>query len=276
MIQRVPTRIIKEASHRGWFNMAADDYFSTSIHNSEYKAILRFYFWDPPAVSLGKNQDDSTISLNNCSDAKWDVVKRSTGGRALLHLEDLSYSLIMRLEDKSLSRLRQIYEGLAEALISVLQFYNVSSSYCGTSREMNSNLFNTKLCLNSRVRGEVQVREKKINAVSQRVYKDSVLQHGSIFFSSDSDQIVSVTKFDGFSINDLSNELRKNATTMLHETGENIDRSDFALRFSEKISNVFSLHLIERAISIGEEESISQLKDEFSILENQFEPAQIH
>ena len=58
--------------------------------------VLRLYSWKPYCISIGYQQDESSIDRNRCADAGVDIIRRPTGGRAVYHAEELTYAVIMR------------------------------------------------------------------------------------------------------------------------------------------------------------------------------------
>ena len=75
-------------------NMDFDEFLLNYCENNNIPFALRFYGWEKPSVSLGRNQKISGIDENFCKNNNIDIVRRITGGRALLHDIELTYSLV--------------------------------------------------------------------------------------------------------------------------------------------------------------------------------------
>src|SRR5512146_960975 len=93
----------------------------------ENKFFVRFYRWKPYAISLGYNQNKfaagQKIDSDKCSKDGIDVVQRPTGGRAVLHSEELTYSVVMK-SDKAV---HEIYRYISHALIKGLKMIDESN-----------------------------------------------------------------------------------------------------------------------------------------------------
>ena len=76
-------------------NMAIDEVLATRIVSKEKIPIFRVYGWQPYAISLGYGQDPKKLDLNKCKQDGIDVVRRPTGGRAVFHAEEITYSVII-------------------------------------------------------------------------------------------------------------------------------------------------------------------------------------
>ena len=90
-----PWRVVHTPPADGASNMAVDVALLEAAAREESPPILRFYAWDPPAVSLGRFQRADGIDLEYARRRGWDVVRRPTGGRAVLHQHELTYSIVL-------------------------------------------------------------------------------------------------------------------------------------------------------------------------------------
>jgi lipoate-protein ligase A len=92
--ESLPWRFIPASSHDGFTNMSIDEAILQSHIAGNVPPTLRLYFFAPPAVTIGLNQKMSPDAIRNINARGIDVVRRPTGGRAVLHLDDLTYSFI--------------------------------------------------------------------------------------------------------------------------------------------------------------------------------------
>ena len=81
--------------------------------------VLRLYTWKPYAISLGYQQDESSIDKAACQKAGIDIIRRPTGGRAVYHSEELTYAVIMRFEP--VEGIYAVHNKIAESLLEMLQ-----------------------------------------------------------------------------------------------------------------------------------------------------------
>ena len=87
-------RLIRSPALPGAMNMAFDEALLESVAAGRSGPVLRLYRWDPPAVSLGYGQSLQRVNLPACRELGLDVVRRLTGGRAVLHHREVTYAVI--------------------------------------------------------------------------------------------------------------------------------------------------------------------------------------
>ena len=96
-------RLIEDIPRSGSFNMAADQVLLENYSQEDYP-VFRIYDWECTTLSLGRNEVlDSLIDLEVCESLDIPVVRRTTGGKAVLHGFDLTYSLVGGLLDQQFS-----------------------------------------------------------------------------------------------------------------------------------------------------------------------------
>jgi lipoate-protein ligase A len=144
---------------------------------------LRVYGWKPWAISLGHHQAESDIDSVKCAEYGFDIVRRPTGGRAILHANELTYSVVMPANDKGIT---EIYSMISRALVNGLKVLCPAVSY-ETSQPNFAVLYKRQEsipCFSSSARYEVQINGKKLVGSAQRRFSrdgsEVVLQHGSI------------------------------------------------------------------------------------------------
>ena len=144
---------------------------------------LRLYRWKPWAISLGYNQDESDINVARAISEGIDVVRRPTGGRAILHAEELTYCVIMEAGRRSIL---QVYNEISRALVRGLALYGVSVSLQKSQPDFREEYRQSSSipCFSSSARYEIEWRGRKLVGSAQRRFgsgdRDVVLQHGSI------------------------------------------------------------------------------------------------
>lgn len=94
-MRAAPWRVVRSGSSTGADNMAADLALLDAAVSGSAPPTLRFYSWDPPAVSLGRFQDAAGVNEDYARSRGWDVVRRPTGGRGVLHQFELTYSIVL-------------------------------------------------------------------------------------------------------------------------------------------------------------------------------------
>ena len=108
----------------GATNMAIDEAILYALADGVGRPTLRFYQWDPPCLSLGYNQPCAEVDELACSHLGYTWVRRPTGGRAILHTDELTYSLVVpgtetRVAGGVVESYRQLSLGLLAGLRSL-------------------------------------------------------------------------------------------------------------------------------------------------------------
>ncbi len=153
--------------------------------NPEAPNVLRLYSWKPYAISLGYQQDTSSIDLEACRAHNVEIIKRPTGGRAVYHSEELTYAVIKRFEPGE--GIYAVHNNIAELLLECLQ------PLCNNQLELTSSRDTAPIrevykpgtltniaCFTSTARYEITYKGKKLVGSAQRRFGNAVLQHGSI------------------------------------------------------------------------------------------------
>ena len=273
MSQSLKTRLIIDAEpNPGWFNMAADEYSAASVIHSPYQGVVRFYTWQPPAVSLGYHQTRSDIDFYACEGCGWDVVRRPTGGRALLHLDDLSYSIVMRADANIYKQLRFIYEQVAAALIEAFARWNIAAEFVATASRRPQTVSIGKpnrLCLSSRVRGEVSISGRKVTTAAQRVYGKSILQHGSILITGDTGAIAKVMRLNHHERIDTASNLSAQTICLEEAAGIRIESQELVEALVDILPQYLKLGLSLEAWQPSEIERVTYNRHLFEIYSTQ-------
>jgi len=229
-------------------------------------ACLRLYAWEPSAVSLGFHQPPDAIDRGRCRAEGWDVVRRPTGGRALLHHNDLSYSLTLPGGASSPAGLKRLYEGVATAFVKALEMLGVEAEFVPRGREGAREIhIRDGLCLGSHVRGELLARGRKITAAAQRIYPEAILQHGSIPLRGDVGAISRVAMLPEQEITLASLRLRSMATTLDEAARRDVSWEELAVCIVETIARQFDFQWTEAGWTAEEIAAIESLRGGFDI-----------
>ena len=185
-----PWFIEEDFDRTGTYQMERDESLTRErIENPELPSVLRLYSWQPPAVSIGFQQKMETIDLEACKRVGIDVVRRPTGGRAVLHINELTYAVITRaLPSEGLYAVHnRIVNALLESISSLASFNGMQEPLTVTPRS-GATSEKTALplaCFASAARHEVTWDGKKVIGSAQRRFGEVVLQHGSILLTRD-------------------------------------------------------------------------------------------
>ncbi|HSB34675.1 MAG TPA: lipoate--protein ligase family protein [Nitrospirota bacterium] len=171
-------------------NMASDEDLLARAQAGDVIPVLRFYTWDPPAVSLGRFQNiESAVDPAACKRHGFGIVRRPTGGRAVLHKAELTYSVIARTDNPLfppdvLGTYKVIAEGLVAGLANLGIAAEIVSKTSRLGHLVDRNSKNPS-CFSSPSWYEIVVNGKKIVGSAQRRLSHAFLQHGSILIDYD-------------------------------------------------------------------------------------------
>lgn len=218
--------------------MAADAVLADPSDSRSPLPTVRIYRWSPSAVSLGVYQPTDAVDGERCRRRGWDIVRRPTGGRALLHDGDMSHSVVLPGGAASPGDLRRLLQGVAAALTDALQAIGVSVSYflsrqshrsrSGRQNAEGVGRMRAGLCLDSRVRGELLVGGKKVASAAQRVYSRAILQHGSLPLTGDVGAIADVLQWSPPEREREGRRLRALACTVSDAAGREVGFEELA------------------------------------------------
>ena len=174
--ERARWRLVDTPPAPGAWNMAVDEALADSVRDGG-PPVLRAYRWSPPCLSLGRNQPSDGYDREEIRRRGIDVVRRPTGGRAVLHHRELTYSVAAR--EDALGTLRQAYTAINRALVAGLRRLGVDARLhpAGPDRAPLPSL---APCFEQPVEGEVTAGGRKLVGSAQRRERGVMLQHGSL------------------------------------------------------------------------------------------------
>lgn len=160
--------------------MALDEALAISVRKKSSPPTLRLYGWSTDSVSIGYFQKASDVNLDYCTEHTIPLVRRPTGGRAILHGQELTYSFSVRTDISPFAKsLRDSYEQISRALAHAFREAGIVVDSC-KKRQKNSARAGNPLCFSSRSFGELHIENKKVVGSAQKRWPDSLLQQGSI------------------------------------------------------------------------------------------------
>lgn len=169
-------RLLDTPPAPGVWNMAVDEALADTVRDGG-PPVLRVYRWSPPCLSLGRNQPSDRYDRAEIRRRGMDVVRRPTGGRAVLHHRELTYSVAAR-EDE-LGTLREAYAAINRALVAGLRRLGVDARLHPAGPE-RAPLPSLAPCFEQPVEGEVTAGGRKLVGSAQRRERGVMLQHGSL------------------------------------------------------------------------------------------------
>lgn len=231
---RATWRLIVDAHPRtGAWNMALDEAVMDAVAAGAVPPTLRFYQWEPPCLSLGKRQPLDGVELARCRDDGVDVVRRATGGWAILHTDELTYSVAVSPQDeRAAGAILDAYRKLSAGLVDGLR-------RLGAPAEMNPvnpyGVHNASAaCFEVPSAYEITVGSQKLMGSAQARPAGRVLQHGSLPLRGDIARVADYLRHDSDDAREhLRAHLRERATTLGDVLGRPVSFAEAAeaLRF---------------------------------------------
>ncbi len=217
-------RFINTGFNTGKFNMEYDIKLANEIKTDE--AIFRLYRWKPYCISIGANQEYNSVNITKANNDNIDIVKRPTGGRAILHSEELTYSVILPIEMNFSARgaYHEINRALQKGLLNYnnkleeICLENIQPDFKGFYKEERS-----AICFAVSAKSELKFQNKKLVGSAQRKLGKTLLQHGSILCGDYHLNIIDYLDIDVADIIPLKNEIKNTTTNLRSILNEEID-----------------------------------------------------
>jgi lipoate-protein ligase A len=230
-----PFRLLDTGLHDCYYNMGLDEALLESAAASGVP-VLRFYGWSPPAVSIGYFQGlAEEIDAAACAARGFDLVRRISGGGAVLHKSELTYSIAMSAAHPLAGGcLNESYRILCGGLIEGLRILGLKAEFSGIN--------------------DILVNGRKISGNAQTRKHGCLLQHGTVLLDDDIDAMFSVLKIPREKIKGNMAEVKDRVTNVKHELGREVPYAEAAAAFAKGFSSALGLELAESAVSPEEDE----------------------
>lgn len=256
-------RLLTTPPADGPLNMAIDQAIMEAVAAGRVSPTLRFFAWTPPCLSLGYMQSVADVDHERLTAHGWDLVRRMTGGRAILHTDELTYSVALPADDPVVSGgVVESYRRLSAALIAGLHALGIEPE--ADKRADGHNATSGPVCFEVPSHYEITVGGGKLIGSAQVRKFGAVLQHGTLPLFGDIARICDALVF-------ASDEQRarvrarvaERATTLERALGRIVSWHDAAHVMADSFRRVFDLTL-EQADTLTAEESAraAQLREE--------------
>lgn len=243
-------------------NMAVDE--AVMIHHAEGSAppTLRFYCWNPPAISFGYFQKvHKEVDIEKCRASGVDIVRRITGGRAIFHDDELTYSLAAREDNPRVSgSITQSYKKIALGLHSSLNKLGAPVKMTVRPSKVSDN---TAACFDAPSWYELVFEDKKITGSAQTRRDGVVLQHGSIPFSFDTKKFFYLLYFPSEDIRNRMLKSFNNKACSLEEVLQGkVSFSEAATALKQGMEEIMKIKLVPGELSQAELKTVNRLLKE--------------
>lgn len=196
--------------------MALDLALLESAHEKGFPPTLRFLRFQPAAITIGRFQDESEIDMDACAAHGVEVARRPTGGKAILHLDDFTYSLVMPASAHLPAGTLEAYELLSRGIVRAI-------GILGLEAQMKSNGDSSykagAACFAATTGADLRYKGRKLCGSAQVRSSGSVLQHGSILMRDRSELLFRLLSFETESSRRKAMEEYRSGCLALEEAG---------------------------------------------------------
>lgn len=225
-------RLLETGFNSGAWNMALDEVLLLKNHVEGGIPILRLYGWKPTCVSIGYFQSlEEEVDIEKCSTNGVDIVRRITGGGAVLHESELTYTFIT---DTYPANIMESYNLICEPVVMCLNNLGLSAKYVPLN--------------------DIIVDNKKVSGNAQTRKNNTLLQHGTILLDVNVDKMFSILKVPSEKIRDkMINDAKERVMGVNRSFGE------VAHNLKQSFAEKFESQLIQNSLSREELEDTAQL-----------------
>jgi lipoate-protein ligase A len=223
--------------------MALDEAIMDAVAEGAAPPALRFYAWEPPCLSLGKRQPLDGIDLARCRADGIDVVRRATGGFAILHTDELTYSIATRPDDpRADGAILDAYRKLSQGLMAGLRLLGATPEM---SPVVPGGVHNASAaCFEMPSAYEIVMGGRKLIGSAQARPAGRVLQHGSLPLTGDIARLVPYLAYeDEDERAALAAHLRERATTISAALGRAVSFDEAAEAMARGFAKALDLTL---------------------------------
>lgn len=206
-------RLILDAPASGAWNMAVDEAILEHAGRGDSLPTLRLYAWQPACLSLGYAQPYADVEESRLAAHGWEVVRRPTGGRAILHTDELTYSVTTSPDEALMAgTVLESYNRIATALVAACHTLGLLVSM--EQHSPPAAAAKGAVCFEVPSAYEIVLEGKKLIGSAQARKREGILQHGSLPLHGDLTRIVQALAFENESTREHTAErLLKRATT---------------------------------------------------------------
>jgi len=217
-------RVIFDGKKKGFWNMALDE--SLLFYLKDYGPTLRFYGWAPPAISVGYFQSlEENVNVEEAKRRGVDVVRRITGGGAVYHKWEVTYSIVMPPPP---GKVLDSYKIIERGIIEGFKKLGIEAQYAGVN--------------------DIIVQGKKISGNAQTRKYGGLLQHGTILMDVDVDEMFSLLKVPEEKIRDKIIKDVKHRVTSLRHLGIDIDFEELQKVLAEGFEKALGTRIYEESV----------------------------
>ncbi|ADE71490.1 biotin/lipoate A/B protein ligase family protein [Priestia megaterium] len=258
-------RFIDSNNRSPYYNMALDEALLEWHSKGEIPPTIRFYGWNPPTLSIGYFQKaEKEINFDKVKELGLGFVRRPTGGRGVLHDEELTYSVIVSEEYPNMPKtVTEAYRVISEGLLEGFRSLGLEAYFAiPRSEEEKNSLKNPRssVCFDAPSWYELVVEGRKIAGSAQTRQKGVILQHGSILLEIDEDKLFSVFNYPNDRVKErMQRAFRSKAVAINAIAGRKISIEEAKKAFYKGFASALDIDLEPYTLSEEEEAYVEEL-----------------
>jgi lipoate-protein ligase A len=231
---------------------------------------LRIFRWQPYCISLGYHQNADDVNLEACKQAGIDVARRPTGGGAILHAHEVTYSVSVPSNHAWYNLLPlDLYRRVSEAIANGLQLLGAAVTFAPGEpvrrahvephgvRQANGKPIRMA-CFASSARNEILFQGKKIVGSAQRRFREGTLQHGSILLGADHHRLIDLLAADETQRAGERASLAGNTMTLEAACGRKVEAAEVITSLLKGFALTCDIHF-ENGSLLSEETALAKM-----------------
>jgi lipoate-protein ligase A len=256
-------RLVSTSPGSGAWNMAVDEAILHAVAEEHAAPTLRLYAWEPACLSLGHAQPLDDIDQERLAEKGWELVRRPTGGRAILHHRELTYAVVAR-EDHPIMQggVLESYRRISKGLVKFLEELALAVEVRGSQSIMENDRSNP-ICFEVPSAYEITVAGRKLIGSAQVRRRKSVLQHGSLPLTGNISEICEVLRYpDELRRDAARTQVRQRAATLEDALGTTMSWSQAAQAFKYGFERALDIKFQTAELSPDEMVAVERLQQE--------------
>jgi len=242
--------------------MAVDEALLYAVAEGQSPPTLRFFAWTPPCLSLGYAQPLSEVDVERLAARGWELVRRPTGGRAILHTDELTYSVIAPMDEPRVrGGVLESYRRLSAGLLRGLQILGLQVRAEEKSVPAGGSPATAlPVCFEVPSDYEITADGRKLLGSAQVRKRGVALQHGTLPLSGDLARICEALRFDSETERErVRGRIRERATTVQAVLGRAVTWDEAAHALRQGFAEALYLEFTEAALSPEEQAAAEKL-----------------
>ena len=240
--------------------MAIDEAIAEHVGAGQAPPTLRLYSWEPACLSLGYAQRAADVDQERLHARGWTMVRRLTGGRAILHVDELTYSVSTPIDEPRVEGgVVESYRQLSQGLLTGLQI--LGASVHAERAAEGARGFSGPVCFEVPSDYEITARGKKLLGSAQTRRSGMVLQHGALPLFGDITRICDALTFaDEAERETVRERVRGRAITLEEAMGSRLDASHVAKAIAQGFAQALNLSFERGTLSLRERTRAEKLR----------------